>query len=680
MGRDMGATLPVAGAISEGQAIERALFWGRCTGGLIIFVLGPVVTPGTPEILLRGLGLYFFAYAFLMLHVVARATSPAARHQAAWLAHVLDTIGFLGALVLNATDPGWITVSAAPLYVLVAVARLGTVGGISAAIVLAVTHLALAVWRETALGIPFDLARETVHVAVYGLAALLTIVIDGELRALRRRRELQLALHEPLLQAHDDMGQGVLIAEGERAVHASDGFLELTGTARADIVTLASVYDLVPAEQRESTREQVRALPPEGGVLKTRLVRSDGSVRDVEVALRRYRTAGRDRSVAIIRDVTVHDRALAELEHTQRLESLGSLVGGIAHDFNNLLAVILNNAHLALAASAGAAARREIEEIKEEAERGVSLTRQMLVFARGARSTATVPVDVRREIRYAERLLRRTIGAGVKLDVRVSDLSDVALDPGELERMLVNLVVNARDAMPKGGRVSIAASGVALAAQDVPGLAAGRYLRIVVSDEGAGMPPEVASRAFEPFFTTKPKGQGTGLGLSTVYGIVRRAGGHVGLASAPGAGTAVTIHLPATTVAMPTGARPAMPTEEARGSGERVLLVDDDEAVRRSAARILRDAGYAAAEAARPSEAIDRVSDGIDLLVTDIALPEISGRELADRVRERMPDLPVLFISGHADEEDPSLLAKPFTPGQLLGRVRDALRTPEEVA
>jgi CheY-like chemotaxis protein len=196
------------------------------------------------------------------------------------------------------------------------------------------------------------------------------------------------------------------------------------------------------------------------------------------------------------------------------------------------------------------------------------------------------------------------------------------------------------------------------------------------------MSAETQRRAFEPFFSTKPKGQGTGLGLSTVYGIVHRAGGHLGLSSAPGAGTTVTIHLPAVELtASEDEATPA--SVAARGAGERVLLVDDDDAVRRVAARILREAGYTADEAAAPSAAIARASDGVDLLVTDVILPEMSGRELAARMREMRPDLPVLFVSGHAPgpaEEDPALLAKPFTPEVLLARVREALRTPVGVA
>jgi signal transduction histidine kinase len=670
-------------ATGEGHAIERALFWGRCVGGVVILVLGPVVTPQTPEVLLRALGLYFFAYAGVMLFLTSRARTERAQEQAAWLAHGFDTVGFLAALFLNATDPGWLVVYAAPLYVLVAVSRMGLLGGISAAGALAVAHVGLALWRQDALGIPFDAARTVVHISIYGLAALLTTAIDSEMRALRVRREVQVAVHEPLLRSLDDMGQGVLITEGDRAVYVSDGFAQIARCTRAAVTALPSVWELVPVDARDALHQQARALPAEGGMLRTQLARPDGAPTEVEIAFRRYRTEGRDRSVAIVRDVTVREMAMAELERSQRLESLGSLAGGIAHDFNNLLAVIMNNAHLALAAAQGRAVQREIEEIKDAAERGASLTRQMLVFARSARPRATAPIDVRREVTYAERLLRRTIGAAVQLEMDMaSEVSGVLLEPGQLERILMNLVVNARDAMPRGGRVAIAVGDVKVGPSDVPTLAAGRYVRIAVRDQGAGMSAEVQRRAFEPFFSTKPKGQGTGLGLSTVYGIVHRAGGHLGLVSAPDAGTTVIVHLPAA-APVPSEAEAAASPVEARGSGERVLIVDDDDAVRRVAARILRQAGYAANEASLPSAALSSASEGLDLLVTDVILPEMSGRELAARMRELRPDLPVLFVSGHAPgpaEEDPELLAKPFTPDVLLARVREALRTPVGVA
>ena len=568
----VGARLGAGRAVLEGQAIERALFWGRCTGGLVILALGPSFTPGVPELLIRGLGAYFFVYAFLMLSVSSRAARPVARQQAAWLGHMFDTAGFLGGLALNATDPAWLASNAAPLYVVVAVSRLGVFGGVFAAVALTATHLALAVWRDLYLGIAFDPARALVHISVYVLAAVLTTAIDSELRALRARREVQVTVHEPLLQVHDDMQDGVLISERGRPVYVSEGFLALTGWTRDEVMRLRSVLDLVPDAERPAASERTAALPAEGGILTKGIRCKDGSRIEAEVALRRYRHEGRDRSLAIVRDVTLRNRNFEELERMQRLDSLGALAGGIAHDFNNLLAAILNRAHLAMAATAeGDGVRAEIEGIRTAAESGASLTRQMLVFTRGAQARRTEPIDLSREARYAEGLLRRSIGAGIGLDVRIDPrVRSVLLEPGQLEQILMNLAVNARDAMPEGGSISVEIDDTENDGDDLPMLPSGRYVRIVVRDSGAGMTPEVAARAFEPFFTTKPKGQGTGLGLSTVYGLVRRAGGHVSIASTRGLGTTCTIHLPAT--APFEGTASTVEQVEARETGEQPVV------------------------------------------------------------------------------------------------------------
>jgi two-component system cell cycle sensor histidine kinase/response regulator CckA len=682
-----GPERPAHRSIDVGRALERALFLGRCIGGAIIVVLGPPAVSTADERLFYVFGAYFIAYALLMLWVSERAATPEARRRAGWLAHVFDTGGFVGGLVLSATASAWQVTNAAPLYIVIAAFRFGRLGAFSAVTAISGAHVALALWRVDLLGIPFDLANTLTHIGIYVLAGVITSGIESELGALRESRERQIAVYEPLLQAHDDMAQGVLITEGERAVYASDGLLALTGFTRDEVLGLPSVYELIPEDERESAREMTRGLPAEGGVVQKTLRRKDGQRVEVEVALRRYRVQGRERTVAILRDITIRTRALVELERAQRLESLGSLAGGIAHDFNNLLAVILNNAHLALTAPDSAPSRREMEEIREAAERGTQLTRQMLVFSRGGTPRGDL-VDIRREIAYAERLLRRTIGTDVALDVRVSpELPSVRLEAGQLEQVLMNLAVNARDAMPNGGRLSVAVDAVeldAVAAQALLRVPAGRYVRVVVQDTGTGMTPEVAARAFEPFYTTKPKGRGTGLGLSTVYGIVRRAGGHVGLASTPGEGTRFAIHLPAAE-ASALEVEAAKPAADPAGRGETVLLVDDEESVRRVTAKLLASAGYRVLEAATPSEAIVAATRGVDLLVTDVLLPEIDGRELAKRLRESSPELPVVFVSGYApggprSTPDLALLAKPFTPDALLARVREALRAPVGVS
>ena len=658
--------------LEEGRALERALFWGRVVGGAVIFFLGPFVTPAAPLIALRALGIYFVAYALLMVRVSSLATSARAQQQSAWLAHLFDTVGFLAALALNATDPQWLASNAAPLYVFVAVTRLGAVGGVSAAAALAVTHVGLAVWRADALGMGFDLARTLVYVTIYALAALLTIAVDSELRALRARREMQVEVYEPLLRAHDELGQGVVVTEDGRPVYVSDGFLELTGLTRSEALALPDIRALLP-ENGKGAADAARE-----GMSERTLVQKSGQRRDVEVALRRYTAQGRTRAVAIVSDVTLRRRAFEELERKQRLDSLGSLASGIAHDFNNLLTAVVNNAYLALETPGVAPVRREIEEIREATERGMQLTRQMLVFARGGRSSAVGSVDTEREVAAAERLLRRTLGARIGLDVRAPGIvPHVMAEPGQVEQILMNLVLNARDAMLAGGHIAVTLDRATVAASEIPGLAAGRYVRIVVADDGEGMPPEVVARAFEPFFSTKPRQVATGLGLSTVEGIVRRAGGHVAIASEVGKGTRVAVHLPVASV--PERQEPEPPPEDLPVGAATILLVDDAPAVRRTTAEVLRRTGYRVIEAGSPSEALAAAAADIDLLLCDVVLPERSGHDLAAELRVARPDLPVIFISGYVPAEtdgsgnDP-FIGKPFSPDALLAAVRGALR------
>jgi PAS domain S-box-containing protein len=656
----------------EGHALERALFWARVAGAAIIFFLGPPVTPSAPVLAVRALGIYFLAYALLMLLVSSRATSARAQHQAAWLGHLFDTAGFLGALILNASDPQWLVSNAAPLYVFVAVTRLGPVGGLTAAAALAITHVGLAVWRAEALGIGFDPARTLVYVSIYGLAALLTTAVDTELRALRARREMQIEVHEPLLRAHDELGQGVVVTEDGHPAYVSQGFLDLTGLTRAEAMARSDLSSLLPDSETASPS------PVRQGVSERTLVRRDGQRRDVEVALRRDAGQRTTRAVAIVSDVTLRRQAFEELERKQRLDSLGSLAGGIAHDFNNLLTVVVNNAYLALETAGASAVRREIEEIREAAERGMQLTRQMLVFARGGRAPGVGHADAEREVSAVERLLRRTLGAGIALDVRrTADLPHVTCDPGQVEQILMNLVLNARDAMPAGGHIGIELDRLTVRSEGSGALAPRDHLRIVVEDDGEGMPADVAARAFEPFFTTKPKQTSTGLGLSTVEGIVRRAGGQVALSSEPGSGTRVTVLLPVASVTRSPDIEG--PPEEPRRDAATILLVDDTPAVRRTTAEILRRTGYRVVEAGTPTEALAAANGEVDLVVCDIVLPERSGQELAAELRIGRPDLPVVFISGYIPAEaggpvnDP-FVAKPFSPDALLAAVRGALR------
>jgi PAS domain S-box-containing protein len=390
-------------------------------------------------------------------------------------------------------------------------------------------------------------------------------------------------------------------------------------------------------------------------------------------------------------DVTERTRAREErralearLSRAERLESVGQLAGGIAHDFNNLLAVIANYAgFLKQAVEPDSQAADDVDQILAACRGANELTRRLLLFSRRRAGNPQV-IDLQTVIAETERLLRRSLGEHVELRTAVEPgLWHVRADRSQLEQVLMNLAINARDAMPEGGLLRVEASNVELAPYEVPGVA-GEVVRLEVSDTGVGMPDEVLNRAFEPFFSTKPAGEGTGLGLATVYGIVRGAGGHVELRSDGGTGTTVLMHLPATRE--PVAEAGDVDDSSPRPSrGERVLLVEDKEAVRVLTARILEDAGYTVHAAPDGLAALEQHggdTEGVDVLITDIVMPGLSGQELADELRQRRPGLPVVFVSGYTEdyvvegarrEGATAFVEKPFTGADLLAAVRSVI-------
>ena len=390
-------------------------------------------------------------------------------------------------------------------------------------------------------------------------------------------------------------------------------------------------------------------------------------------------------------------RLQRQLEQSQRLESLGQLAGGVAHDFNNLLAVIINYAafvdqEVSAANEAAGDGRwdsvcNDIEQIERAAERATRLTHQLLAFARRDVTRPEV-LDINDVVRGVQELLRRTISEHVNLTTTLAPrLWPVLADAGQLEQVLVNLAVNGRDAMPAGGTLTIETANVdvdAHYAESRAGLAPGRYVQLRVSDTGEGMDREVIQRAFEPFFTTKPKGEGTGLGLATVYGIVTQAGGYAQIYSEPGLGTTFTALFPATEQdAAPTAAVPSHPR---RGKGgETVLVVEDEEAILAVAERILTSHHYRVLTAADGLAAVEiaRDHDGpIHLLLTDVVMPHMLGKEVAERITALRPEIGVLYMSGYAQpvlggtgtlEPGVHLVEKPFSAATLLAKVREAL-------
>jgi PAS domain S-box-containing protein len=391
------------------------------------------------------------------------------------------------------------------------------------------------------------------------------------------------------------------------------------------------------------------------------------------------------------------ERLLNELDHARRLESLGELAGGIAHDFNNLLAVIINYAafvaeDVAVAAPVADeekrhATRADVEQISLAAQRAAHLTHQLLAFARREVVQPEV-VAVNAVVTNVEQLLKSTLGEHIELRSELAPgLQSVLIDPGRLEQILVNLAVNARDAMPDGGTLTIDTANVDVD-EDYTAhrakLSHGPYVRLRVSDNGKGMTREVAERAFDPFFTTKPSGQGTGLGLATVYGIVQQAGGRVQLYSEPGMGTTASVLFPATEDTALLTAQQSGPAQ--LGGEATILLVEDEDALREVVRRILAGAGYRVITAANGEEALAAAaeqSEQIDLLLTDVVMPQMHGPDLAEQIKRVRPSIKVMFMSGFAQpildsggrlDTGVTLVEKPFSGPTLLAKVSQVLK------
>jgi PAS domain S-box-containing protein len=432
-------------------------------------------------------------------------------------------------------------------------------------------------------------------------------------------------------------------------------------------------------ERGEATDEEYRIVQPDGTV---RWIWDRGfPVADASGQL--------ERVARVTQDIT--DRKQLELQflQAQKLEGIGRLAGGIAHDFNNLLTAIGGYADLAWQSlTAEAQIRGDLEEIQKAVDRASNLTRQLLAFARKQIIEPRI-LNLNDLIVEMDKLLRRVIGEDIDLVTRPAPgLGWVKADPGQIEQVLINLAVNARDAMPEGGKLTIETRNVVLDSTYARGhqsVTEGSYVLLAVSDTGVGMDAEVQSHLFEPFFTTKGRGKGTGLGLATCYGIVKQHGGNIWVYSEVGQGTTFKIYLPRAEEPADAAAPPAEPRALPRGK-ETVLVVEDEAAVRVLAARVLREQGYTVLEAGDGAEAM-RVAaasapSAIDLLLTDVVMPHMSGTAVAAQITARYPNLKVLFISGYTDsaivhhgrlDEGVAFLHKPFTPPVLIRKVREVL-------
>ena len=375
-----------------------------------------------------------------------------------------------------------------------------------------------------------------------------------------------------------------------------------------------------------------------------------------------------------------------QLRHAQKMEAIGRLSGGIAHDFNNLLTAIRGYSELLLKALTGSPLRADVEEIFNAAERAATLTGQLLAFSRRQILSPEI-VGLNQRVADMTRMLNRLIGEHIAIDLHLAtDLWSIRADAAQLEQVVVNLALNARDAMPDGGRLAIETANQEISSQRAHKLeiAPGAFVELRVRDTGVGISQDVQGRIFEPFFTTKPKGAGTGLGLSMVYGFVRQSGGAVSVTSAPGQGTTFSLLLPRaddTSTSRPLTPKTLGPRARASGT---VLIAEDERALRRLAATLLGQAGYNTLEAADGQQALDLFTvhaHNIVMVVTDVVMPRMGGIELARRLRQTKPTLPLLFVTGYVEQSEflhesaagMPVLLKPFSPDAFLQAVSSTI-------
>lgn len=472
-----------------------------------------------------------------------------------------------------------------------------------------------------------------------------------------------------------------------RFLAVNDAAIRHYGYSRDEFLAMG-LADVRDAGHVERLRHELTRAPEDvhEGLIRHR--KKDGTSFDAHITSHPISLVGRSARLVVAQDVTEVRRLEDQLRQSQKMEAIGSLAGGVAHDFNNLLSVILSYTSLILdELPAGDALRADLEEVHEAGVRATHLTRQLLAFSRRQVLDPRV-VDLGEVINDMQALVRRLVPEDIEVVVSPSPYAPRALiDPNQLEQVVMNLAVNARDAMPKGGRLTIETSEIdvdADLAREHPGLALGPQVALIVTDTGTGIDAATCAHIFEPFFTTKDKDRGTGLGLSTVLGIVQQSGGHVWVDSKPGHGAKFTVCFPRAPATVASTKIHSSTPPETRGT-ETILLVEDDEQVRTLASRVLRKHGYGILEAENGGEALllcEQHEGAIDLLFTDVVMKHMSGAQLAERLARIRPDLRVLFMSGYTDdllaphgvlEPGVAFVQKPLTPEVVLRRVREVL-------
>jgi two-component system cell cycle sensor histidine kinase/response regulator CckA len=486
----------------------------------------------------------------------------------------------------------------------------------------------------------------------------------------------------------------IITDDGGRITDLNESSLRMFGYTREELLG-HSVEILLPERLRNS-HERHRGkyagephVRPAGIGMELLGRRKDGTEFPVEVSLGPLATKDGTLVSSTIVDISERKKIEQQLRLAQRMEAIGQLAGGIAHDFNNLLAVIIGSADILVdEITQSDSLSKKVEMIRSAGSSAADLVRQLLAFSR-QQMVQPLVLDTKKIVDGTQAMLRRLIGENIQLSVVVEDgVGFITADPGQIEQVLLNLAVNARDAMPKGGRLTIRARNVELDDTDKKKhdpLVPGRYVLLAVEDSGCGMDQKTQARIFDPFFTTKELGKGTGLGLATVYGIVKQSRGYIWVYSEVGQGTIFKIYLPRTDQVI----YPQRPKEEeatALQGSETILLAEDSESLREMAREYLESIGYTVLEANSGTQALQRAKDfngRIDLLLTDIIMPEMGGPELADQIVSLRPEVKVIFTSGYTGDAlaghgplDPAatFIQKPYRPKALARKIREVLR------
>jgi PAS domain S-box-containing protein len=524
------------------------------------------------------------------------------------------------------------------------------------------------------------------------IAGAFNRMVDTMVAHARDLREREAWLRTVMEQAGDGLE---LIDFDGRVVDVNSAACTALDYAREELCRL-SIWDFDPGFDRQKFHATLQSMPHGQPItIETMHRRKDGSTFPVEVRSTVIDVGGRRLVLALSRDLTERrrtegdrERLQSQLAQAQKMESVGRLSGGVAHDFNNMLAVILGHAEMALdRVRPTDPIHADLAEIQASARRSAELTRQLLAFAR-KQPVAPRVLDLNESVATVLKMLERLVGEDVRIEWRPGDgIHRVRVDPSQLDQLLTNLCVNARDAISGVGTIAIATANVVFDADLVrgrPGAVPGTYAALSVCDTGCGMSTDQVERVFEPFYTTKQLGQGTGLGLATVYGIVKQNDGFIDVISAPGAGATFTIYLPRAPGEVASAVDPPM-SQLPRGAGETILLVEDEAAILALGAAMLTQLGYVVLAAGTPGDALRLAHEhqgDIDLLLTDVVMPEMNGRDLAMRVTAVKPAVRRLFMSGYtADiivssgglDENVDLLTKPFTARQLASKVRETL-------